>query len=173
MNVITKLLGPYRWLIGGVIVATLVGGFFWYRASLISEGERRAEAAAAQAYAKAKEQADAQARNMQEVADEAQHRYAQQVEATRVAAARANADLERLRGKAASAADLAAASQSALSEYAASAERDLDWCAERLVRTGETAAGASAAAHAFHDAWPEYQEFRSRLDTFTQALKGH
>jgi colicin import membrane protein len=171
MGNILKLLDPYRWLVGGVIVATLIGGFMWYRHSLISEGERRAELAAATARAEAQALADAQARNMQEIADEAQAKYIKEVADARAAADRANAQLARLRNQAASAADLAAASQSALSAYAASAERDIDWCAERLVRTGETAAGASAAAHALYNAWPEYQQFQDRLTAFTQTLK--
>jgi len=172
MNAILKLLDPYRWLIGGVLIASLVGGFLWYRASLIKEGERRAETAAAAAYAQAKAETDAQVRNMQEIVDEVQQRYTQELAAAKTAAASANTALARLRGQSASAADLAAASQSALGAYAASAERDIDWCAERLVRTGETAASASAAAHALYDAWPEYQQFQDRLTDFTNQLKG-
>lgn len=171
MGNLLKLLDPYRWLVGGAIVATLIGGFMWYRHSLISEGERRAELAAAEARAQAQALADAQVRNMQEIVDEVQQRYTQELAAAKTAAASANAALARLRGQSASAADLAAASQSALSAYAASAERDIDWCAERLVRTGETAAGASAAAHAFHDAWP--RTFDEAMTLQLQTMKGN
>ena len=173
MSKLLEFLNPYRWLAALVVVSVIVGGFLWYRHSLISEGERRAEQAAAIARAEAQAMADAQARNMQEIADEAQQKYTQELAAAKTAAASANAALARLRGQSASAADLAAASQQALSDYAADAERDIDWCAGELVRTGETAASASAAAHAIYDAWPEYQQFQSRLTTFTNALKGN
>ena len=172
MGNLLKLLDPYRWLVGGVIVATLIGGFLWYRASLISEGERRAEHAAATARAEAKALSDAQARNMQEMVDEVQANYTQQVADARAAADRANAQLARLRNQAASATQLAGASQQALGDYAADAERSVDFCAERLVRTGAAAQEASAAAHALYSAWPSYAEFQDRLTTFTNALKG-
>jgi len=173
MGNLLKLLDPYRWLVGGVIVATLIGGFFWYRASLIAEGERRAEHAAATARAEAKALSDAQARNMQEMVDEVQANYTKQVADARAAADRANAQLARLRNQTASATQLAGASQQALGDYAADAERDIDWCAGELVRVGETAASASAAAHALYDAWPEYREFQSKLTDFTNRLKGN
>lgn len=173
VNKLLELLNPYRWLAALIVVAVIVGGFLWYRSSLIAEGERRANEAAATARAEAQALADAQARNMQEIVDEAQAKYVKEVADARAAADRANAQLARLRNQAASATQLANASQQAVSDYAASAERDLDWCAERLVGVGETAAGASAAAHALYDAWPEYREFQDRLTTFTQTLKGN
>lgn len=167
-----KLLDPYRWLIGGVLVASVVAAFFWYRSSLIREGEAREAAKVDQIVAEQKAIAEAQTRNMQEVADEAQSRYVKDLVAAKLAADRAAADLARLRSKAASAGQLANASRETLGEYAADAERDIDWCAGRLSRAGETAASASAAAHAFDAAWPAYTEFQDRLTTFTNRLKG-
>jgi len=167
-----KFLDPYRWLIAGVLVASLVAGFFWYRHSLIQEGVEREKAKVAQAVAEQKALADAQERNMQEVANEAQEQYIKDMQAARIAADRAAADLARMRSKAASAEQLAGASKAALSDYAADAERDIDWCAGRLERVGNTAAEASAAAHGLYAAWPAYQEFQDRLTTFTNTLKG-
>lgn len=167
-----KLLDPYRWLIGGVLIASLIGGFFWYRHSLIQEGVQREKAEVAKAVAEQKALADAQTRNLQEVANEAQSQYIQDMAAARLAADRANADLARLRGKAASSEQLARASRDALGIYAADAERSVDFCAERLSRTGETAGGASAAAHALYAGWPAYQEFQDKLSTFQTQLKG-
>jgi len=172
MNAFVKLLDPYRWLIGGVLIASVVAAFFWYRASLVQEGVEREQAKVAQAVAEQKALAEAQTRNMQEIADEAQQTYINDMAAAQAAADRAAADLARLRGKAASAVQLSNASQASLGEYAADAERDIDWCAGRLSRTGETAASASSAAHALYAAWPEYQEFQSKLTTFTNTLKG-
>lgn len=167
-----KLLDPYRWLIAGVLAASVVAAFFWYRNSLINEGIEREKVKVAQAVEEQKALAEAQTRNMQEIADEAQQNYIDQVAAAKLAADRAAADLARLRGKAASAVQLANASQASTAEYAADAERSVDFCAAELVRTGETAASASSAAHALYAAWPEYQEFQSKLTTFTNTLKG-
>jgi len=167
-----KFLDPYRWLIAGVLAASVVVAFFAYRNSLINEGIEREKVKVAMAVAEQKALAEAQTRNMQEIADEAQQNYIDQVAAAKLASDRAAADLARLRGKAASAVQLANASQASLGEYAADAERDIDWCAGRLSRVGETAASASSAAHALYAAWPEYQEFQSKLTTFTNTLKG-
>jgi hypothetical protein len=168
-----KLLDPYRWLIAGVLAASLIAAFFWYRNSLINEGIEREKVKVAMAVAEQKALAEAQTRNMQEIADEAQQNYIDQVAAAKAAADRAAADLARLRGKAASSVQLANASQASLGVYAADAERSVDFCAAELVRTGETAASASSAAHALYAAWPEYQEFQSKLTTFTNTLKGN
>lgn len=167
-----KFLDPYRWLFGGVIVASLIGGFLYYRHSLIQEGVAREKAKVAEAVAEQKALAEAQTKNLQEVANEAQQQYIQDMAAARAAADRTAADLARLRGKSASAEQLARASREALGDYAADAERSVDFCAERLSRTGETAGGASAAAHALYAGWPAYQEFKGRLTTFTDQLKG-
>jgi hypothetical protein len=153
-----KLLDPYRWLIAGVLAASVVAAFFAYRSSLINEGIEREKVKVAMAVAEQKALAEAQTRNMQEIADEAQQNYIDQVAAAKLAADRAAADLARLRGKAASAVQLANASQASLAEYAADAERSVDFCAAELVRTGETAASASSAAHALYAAWPSYEQ---------------
>jgi hypothetical protein len=167
-----KFLDPYRWAIGAGLVALMIGGALWYRHSLIQEGVERERVKVAEAVAAQKALADAQARNMEEVANEAQARYVQEMAAAKAAADRAAADLARLRNKSASAEQLARASATALGEYAADAERSVDFCAGELARTGETARGASAAAHALYESWPAYTEFQGRLETFKTQLKG-
>lgn len=169
MNSILKLLDPYRWLIGGLIVASLIGGSLWWHADKVDDHEK---AVIAKAVAEQKALADAQTKNLQEVADEAQSQYVKDMAAAKAAADRAAADLARLRGKAASADQLARASKTAIADYAADAERSVDFCAERLSRTGETAGSASAAAHALYAGWPAYTEFQGRLETFKTQLKG-
>ena len=161
-----------KWVQRGVLVLALIGAFLWYRSSLIEEGEAREQAKVAQAVAEQKALADAQTANMKEVAEDAQAKYLEDMQAARLAADRAAADLARLRGKAASAQQLAGASKQALTEYAADAERSVDFCAERLVRTGAAAEEASAAAHALYSAWPAYKEFQDKLSTFNTQLKG-
>jgi Tfp pilus assembly protein PilV len=170
---ILNALDPYRWLAGGVVVLSIVGGALAYRASLIEDGHEQTRQAVQIEVAKQAEISRAQTANMQEVANEAQAKYTESVAAAKAAADRAAADLARLRSKAASSGQLANASRETLSEYAADAERDIDWCAGRLSRVGEEAAGASAAAHALNDAWPEYKEFQGRLADFTTKLKGN
>jgi hypothetical protein len=155
---ILKALDPYRWLAGGVVVLSIVGGAMAYRASLIEDGREQTRQAVQIEVAKQAALAKAQTENMQEIANEAQAKYTASVAAAKAAADRAAADLARLRGKAASSGQLANASRETLSEYAADAERDIDWCAGRLSRTGEEAAGASAAAWALNDAWPSYEQ---------------
>lgn len=162
-----------KWLQRIALALALIAAFLWYRHSLIEQGEAREQARVAAAVAEQKALADAQERNMQEVANEAKDQYIKDMQAARVAADRAAADLARMRSRAASAEQLAGASRAALGDYAADAERDIDWCAGRLERVGNTAAEASAAAHGLYAAWPAYQEFQGRLETFTNALKGN
>lgn len=158
MNRLLALLDPYRWLIAGVMALSLFGGFMWYRHSLIQEGIEREKAKVAQAVAEQKALAEAQTRNMKEVADEAQAQYVKDMATARADADRFRADLERMRGKAASSDRMARATKEAISQYASEAERDIDFCSDNLVRTGEAARTASAAAWALNDAWPSFEE---------------
>ena len=167
-----SLLGN-KWTLRAGALLVAITAFMLYRSSLIKDGEEREAAKVALIVAEQKALADAQTRNMREVADEAQSQYIKDIAAAKLAADRAAADLARLRSKAASAGQLANASRETLSEYAADAERDIDWCAGRLSRAGETAANASAAAHALSAAWPAYTEFQGKLTTFQSLLKGN
>ena len=162
-----------KWTLRAGAVLVAITAFMLYRSSLIKDGEEREAAKVAIVVAEQKALAEAQTRNMQEVADEAQSKYVKDLSAAKHAADRAAADLARLRSKSASSVQLANASRETLSEYAADAERDIDWCAGRLSRVGETAASASAAAHALSDAWPAYAEFQGKLSTFQNQLKGN
>lgn len=161
-----------KWVQRGVLVLALIGAFLWYRSSLIAEGEAREQAKVAQAVAEQKAKADEQTANMKEVADEAQAQYLKDMAAARAAADRAAADLARLRGKAASAQQLAGASKQAVDSYATETDRDFADCRKQYAAMGETAATASAAAWALNDAWPAYQEFQTKLTTFQNQLKG-
>lgn len=160
-----------KWTLRAGALLVAITAFMLYRSSLIKDGERKEAAKVALIVAEQKAQAEAQTRNMKEIADEAQAQYVQEVAAAKLAADRAAADLARLRSKSASAVQLANASQSSLREYAADAERSVDYCAENLSRVGETAASASAAAHALSDAWPAYQEFQGKLNAFQSLVK--
>lgn len=165
-----SLLGN-KWTLRAGALLVAITAFMLYRSSLIKDGERKEAAKVALIVAEQKAQAEAQTRNMKEIADEAQAQYVQEVAAAKLAADRAVADLARLRSKSASAVQLANASREALGSYAADAERSVDYCAENLSRVGETAASASAAAHALSDAWPAYQEFQGKLNAFQSLVK--
>jgi hypothetical protein len=162
-----------KWTLRAGALLVAVTAFMLYRSSLIKDGERKEAAKVALIVAEQKAIAEAQTRNMKEIADEAQSQYIKDMAAAKAAADRAAADLARLRSKAASSGQLANASREAIATYAADAERSVDFCAEELVRVGETASSASAAAWALNDAWPEYKEFQDRLTDFTTKLKGN
>lgn len=166
-----KALDPYRWLIAGVLIFSIVAGLGWYRNSLIKEGEAREKIKVAEAVAEQRALAEAQTRNLQEVADESQAQYQKDIDQAWLAAGRAASDLARMRSKAASAEQLAGASREAASEYAADAERDIDYCGERLADTGNTAATASAAAYALYNAWPSYEMTRPGIDKYRLTLR--
>ena len=97
MNDFFKLLDPYRWLIGGVLIASAVGAFTWYRYSLIQEGHEKAIAEVRAEALKQIERAKQQTENMQEVKDEAIENAAIRAQKNADAAAAARSELERLR----------------------------------------------------------------------------
>ena len=172
MNAITKLLDPYRWLIGGVLIASLVAAFFWYRNSLIAEGREAARLEYADKAAKQLELARAQTANMQEVKDEAIEQATKRAQANARAAAGARSELGKLRDELARNPSVSGDSCAAAVDRAASLGAVFAECAGEL----ETLAG-KADAHAndaatVYAAWPAYTEFQDRLTTFTNTLKG-
>lgn len=146
------------------------GGAQTWRVHSLKTDIANEKAYQATAIALAERKAREETERLQGIVDETERKYQTDVAAVRSAADRATAQLARLRGQAASANDLANASKAALSDYAASAERDIDWCAGELVRTGETAAGASAAAHALNNGWP--RTFDEAMTLQLQTMKG-
>lgn len=147
------------------------GGAQTWRVHSLKTDIANEKAYQATAIALAERKAREETERLQGIVDETERKYQTDVAAVRSAADRATAQLARLRGQAASANDLANASKAALSDYAASAERDIDWCAGRLVRVGDTAAGASAAAHALNNGWP--RTFDEAMTLQLQTMKGN
>lgn len=159
------------WLYALIVAGALAwGGAQTWRVHSLKSDITSIKQAQAEAVAAAEKAAREETDRLQGIVDETERKYQTDVAAVRSAADRATAQLARLRGQAASANDLANASKAALSDYAASAERDIDWCAGRLVRVGETAAGASAAAHALSGAWP--RTFEDAMKLQVQTMKG-
>lgn len=167
-----KALDPYRWLVGGVIVATLIGGFFWYRASLIDMGREEVKADVSKQALKQIERAQDQASEWKVRANETDARNQELAEALLKLSGGNAAGAGRLRDSAPSAKQLAGASAETCWANAAEAEHDLGECAVRYSALGDTAAGAAQKAWEFHDKWPEYREFQSKLTDFTNRLKG-
>jgi alanyl-tRNA synthetase len=166
---ITAALDPYRWLIGGVIVASAIGGFAFYRHSLIQEGIDREKAVVAKAVAEQKAKAEAQTRNMEEVKDEAIAQAQQRAKANAVSAANARAELDRLRKQTRSSGDLASTSKAACSQYAAAANAVLNECASALVSLAETADGHVNDLRTVTGAWPSFD--RQSIDKQRLALR--
>jgi uncharacterized phage infection (PIP) family protein YhgE len=139
-----------RFLVSGLVATAIMLGLQTWRLKdeQIAHGETKA------VHAELVRQASEESRRMQEQSHEAQRNYAQ-----------AQADIaqrdRRIRTLAArlhsapSAEQLSQFAAAALSEYAADIDRDFAECRERYVDLGTTAAGASAAAWALREAWPQ------------------
>lgn len=159
------------WLWAAICAGALAwGGAQTWRVHSLKSDIAKEKAYQQTAIALAERAAREETERLQGIVDETERKYQADVSAARSAADRAVSQLARLRGQAASANDLANASKAALSDYAASAERDIDWCAGRLVRVGDTAAGASAAAHALNNGWP--RTFEDAMKLQVQTMKG-
>lgn len=173
MKAIADLLDILPGWVYALIVAGALswGGAQTWRVHSLKTDIANEKAYQATAIALAERKAREETERLQGIVDETERKYQTDVAAVRSAADRATAQLARLRGQAASANDLANASKAALSDYAASAERDIDWCAGRLVRVGDTAAGASAAAHALNNGWP--RTFDEAMTLQLQTMKGN
>ena len=161
-----------KWVQRGVLVLALIGAFLWYRSSLIAEGEAREQAKVAEAVAEQKAKSDDQVDKWKGQANEVDAKN-QELSARLDAADKRNASLvDRMRKSTPSAKQLASVTAEACGEYAADAERSVDYCAASVKRLGETAVGASQKAWEFYDKWPAYQEFQTKLTTFQNQLKG-
>ena len=168
---VLKALDPYRWLVGVLVVATLISGFLWYRHNLIKEGREQVQAEVAKAVQKQRDFAEAQSRNMQEVKDEQIQLAEQRAAENAAAAALARTELERLRKQSASANAAAGTSQTACVEYAATATDVLNECASALVSLGEAADGHVNDIRTLTGSWPEWDKFANEMTSFQDRLQ--
>ena len=151
-----KALDPYRWLIGGLLIAGALSAFGWYRYSLIQQGHAEAIAEVNKQALKQIERALEQTQTWKEKAHAAETKYGEAV-AFAVDSDKRNADLlERMQKRTPSAQQLASVAPAACGEYAAETDRDFAACRVEYQAVGRIAAEASAAAWALKDAWPEY-----------------
>lgn len=167
-----KLLDPYRWLIGGVLIASLIGGFFLWRDSLKEDGRKEVRAEVAQQAKKQIDRAQEQTLAWKVQANEVDAKNQELQDKLKTLSASNKSRAAGLQQSAPSAQRMAGASAETCGRNAAEAESDLGECAVRYSALGDTAAGAAAKAWEFHDKWPAYQEFQDKLSTFQTQLKG-
>ena len=168
-----KALDPYRWLIGGLLIAGALSAFGWYRYSLIQQGHAEA---IAEVQAKATEQLQIAARqtaNMQEVKDEAIENATTRAKANASAAAAARSELGKLRQSVASNPSVSGDSCAASVDRAAALGAVFGECSAALVELAEKADAHANDAVMLHESWPALDDFNNRLATFTDKLKGN
>lgn len=149
-----KLFDPYRWLIAGLMVATLIGGALWYRASLVEDGREQVRQ---QVKAEADAQIEAARRtsdNLQEIKDEAIENATKRAQANASAAARARSELARLRNETASAPSVPGDSCATSIDRAAALGKLLGDCAEKYSDVARAADAHANDAVTLHQAWP-------------------
>ena len=171
MDALAKLLDPYRWLIGGVLVAGVIAGviaaFFAYRSSLIDIGREEVKADVSKQALKQIERAQDQTSEWKAQANETDARNQELTEALLKLSGGNAAGAGRLRDSAPSAKQLAGASAETCGANASEAEHDLGECAVRYSALGDTAAGAAQKAWEFYDKWPSYEQ---TLDAQVRAI---
>lgn len=149
-----KLLDPYRWLIGGLLVALLIGGAIWYHASTLEKGR---EEIRQQLKVEADKQIDAARKtsdNLIEVKDEALENATKRAQVNAAAAARARSELARLRNQAAGAPSVPGDSCATSIDRAAALGELLGACAERYSDVARAADAHASDAVTLHQAWP-------------------
>jgi maltooligosyltrehalose synthase len=166
-----KLLDPYRWLIAGVLVASLIAAFFWYRHSLIQEGVERNKIEVAKAVEKQKKRAEAQTANMEEVKNEAIAIAEKEAKRNAAAAASARSELDRLRKQSGSSIDIAKTSHATCVNYAIASTAVLEECGSALVEMAVTADGHVADLNATRGSWPAWDKFAGEMTDFKTRLQ--
>lgn len=149
-----RFLDPYRWLIAGLLVATLIGAAFWYHARTLEKGReevrQKVQAEAIQQLEAARQQSE----NLQEIKDEAIEQATKRAQANAVAASRARAELARLRNEAASTPSVPGDSCAASIDRAAALGALLGACAEEYSEVARAADAHASDALTLQAAWP-------------------
>jgi hypothetical protein len=142
-----------RFLVSGLVATVLMLGLQTWRL----KGEQLDHAETKAAHAELVRQAYEESRRMQEQAHEAQQNYTKAQADIGLRDRRIRDLAGRLRNTP-TAEQLSQFTATAISEYAADADRDFAECRERYAEMGRTAAGAAAAAWAHREAWPELKD---------------
>ena len=161
-----------KWVQRGALVLALIAAFLFYRSSLIEKGRDEVKADVSKKALKQIERAQEQTALWKAQANAADTKYQEAMDIIRGFGPSLAAIDSRMQQRTPSPVKLAGASKKAVDNYAAETDRDFADCRKRYAAMGETAATASAAAHALNDAWPAYQEFQDKLNLFQSQLKG-
>jgi hypothetical protein len=164
---------PYRWAVALVCVAVVVGGFLYYRHSLIQEGVKRERTETQNQAKKQIDRAQEQTLEWKVQANEVDAKNQELQDKLKTLSASNKSRAAGLQQSAPSAQRMAGASAETCGANAAEAESDLGECAVRYSALGDAAAEAAGKAWEFHDKWPAYTEFQGRLETFKTQLKGN
>ena len=167
MNSILKLLDPYRWLVGAVLIASLIAVFLYYRSGLIREGVTQCKDAQQAAENVALREREREIARLITINGEIQNALSQ-IEADAAGFERDRALAIGMRDKAARAAAIAGADARALRDHATRAESDIDRSEADTERFGLEAVRASAVAHALNTTM---QARRAELDAYRETLR--
>jgi DNA repair exonuclease SbcCD ATPase subunit len=165
-----KLLDPYRWLIGGTLVALLVAGYFWHAAKLKEEGRQEIRAQVQAEAARQLEEARVKTANLQEIADEAVEQANKRAQANAAAASRARTELGRLRTEIARTPSVSGDSCTAAIDRAAALGTLLGECAERYSEVARAADAHANQALTLRQAWPELDDFAKQVSAFGERV---
>jgi hypothetical protein len=149
-----KMLKP-RNLLRAALVLSVAGFLAWSHVKAYKFGGDAVRLETSKQALKQIERAQDETRSMQEKLNAAQTNYTQAKDEILSSSRRIDDLVSRLRYQAPTAEQLVIYSSPALSEYAASLERDFAECRGEYAALGVVAADASAAAHALNDGWPE------------------
>jgi hypothetical protein len=163
MNNLLKLLDPYRWLIGGLLIAGAASAFGWYRYSLIQQGHAKAIAEVQSQAADQLKRAIEQSANLQEVKDEAIQNATIRAQKNASAAASTRSELGRLRQSVADRPSVSGDSCAASVDRAAALGSVFGDCSTTLVGMAEKADGHASDAVTLFDAWPTLGDRREAL----------
>lgn len=146
MRQILDILDPYRWLVGGVLIASLASGLLFYRASLIREGQERERQAQAVVESDRLREAKREITRLVGVTNNLNEAYRVQIAAIDDLERRAKSAGMRVT-KAERDAAIARGSAEAVSRYAVTAGDVYQACRDEYRSLGYEAARGSATAH--------------------------
>lgn len=166
-------------LIPGILWAAICAGLFgWgginaYRVNSAQTEIAQMQKDQAVAVSEASRRALSVSNTLQRTKDEAIKAAQTRAAENAAAAGRAKSELARLRESSAIGAGHASTSDSACTQYAATANTVLNECAGALVELAEKADGHSSDVRTLTGSWPAWDKFASEMTDFTNRLKGN
>lgn len=165
-------------LIPGIIWAAICAGLFgWgginaYRVQSAQSDLAQFKATQAEAIVAAQTEAASRTASLERTKDEAIKAAQTRAAENAAAAGRAKSELARLRESSTIGAGHASTSDSACTEYAATANTVLNECAGALVELATVADGHVSDVRTLTGSWPAWDKFASEMTDFQTRLKG-